>query len=240
MEILFTNKTDFDLSHYKPKPASEFLPDWYKKTDSYVEAEGIAPAGNIGIKKPYFTNNSPATIKKCIPVFDAITSGYIMVTPADIYIRKDAGGEFHYQWKLFGDLIGFHPNNQAPLHPANQNQSYAKLNSPWSIKTEKGWSCLFTQPMHHQLPFTILPGIVDTDKYNVEVNFIFTLNDPDFEGMIPAGTPFVQIIPIKRGSWKMKIGNKKDKENALKQHHFVLSKFFDVYKDFFWDRKQYK
>jgi hypothetical protein len=240
MEILFTNRTEFDLSQYEPKPASQFLPEWYKKTESYVASEGLSPAGDSGDKRPYFSNNSPATIKKCLPVFDAITSGYIIVTPADLYIRKDTSGLFHYQWKLFGELVGFHPNNQAPLHPASQNEQYPKLNNPWSIKTEKGWSCLFTQPMHQDLPFTILPGIVDTDKYNVEVNFIFTMKDPNFEGMIPAGTPFAQVIPIKRESWKMKIGDKKDKENALKQHHFVMSKFFDVYKDFFWNKKQYR
>ena len=240
MEILFTNRTQFDLSQYKPRPASEFLPDWYKETDSYATSEGRAPVKTAGVKKPFLSNNSPATIKKCLPVFDAMTSGYIIVTPADLYIRTDKDGLFFYQWKLFGELIAFHPNNQASLHPANQNQRYPKLISPWSIKTEKGWSSLFTQPMHQKLPFTIFPGIVDTDKYNVEVNFTFTINDLNFEGMIPAGTPFVQIIPIKRENWKMKIGNKKDEENVVKQHHFVMSKYFDVYKDFFWDRKQYK
>jgi hypothetical protein len=231
MEIKFTNITEYDLSEFSPKPASKCLPEWYKKTEPY--------AGNKKI--PNELNNIPSTIKKCLPVFDAITSGYIIFTPADIYIKKHENADnFFYQWKLFEDLIKFHPLGQADLHPQSKSIEYPKLLNPWAIKTSKGYSCLFLQPMHQDLPFTILPGIVDTDKYNSPVNFIFTLNDPNFEGMIEAGTPIVQVIPFKRDTWNMRIGNEKDVKESLKAKNLSLSKFFDGYKNFFWERKQYK
>jgi hypothetical protein len=231
MEIVFTNRSNVDLSHLAPQPAINFLPEWYKETQPYIDK----------YKKPLISNGDiPATIKKCLPVFDAVSSGYIIFTPADIYVRKEENGKNFYQWKLFKELIMFHPEKQANLHPSNiKDLDYPKFINPWSIKTEKGYSCLITQPMHHDLPFTIFPGIVDTDKYNLEINFVFTLKDPDFEGLIPAGTPMAQIIPIKRGSWKMKIGNKKDFDNFKKQESKIFSKFLNGYKNYFWERKQY-
>jgi len=231
MEIKFTNTTEYEISTFAPKPANKCLPEWYKNTPPY--------AGNK--KAPTPTNNIPATIKKCLPVFDAISSGYIIFTPVDIYIQKNENStNFFYQWRLFEDLVRFHPLEQADLHPQNKLIEYPKILNPWSIKTSKGYSCLFLQPMHQDLPFTILPGIVDTDKYIAPVNFIFTLNDSNFEGMIEAGTPLVQVIPFKRDNWTMKIGSKKDIKESLHAKDLSLSKFFDGYKKFFWEKKQYK
>jgi hypothetical protein len=45
------------------------------------------------------------------------------------------------------------------------------------------------------LPFSILPGIVDADHFKLSVQFPFLLQ-AGFEGVIPAGTPVAQIIPI--------------------------------------------
>ena len=60
MKIIFTNTTGADLE--QPKPASRLMPDWYKNTQSYVN----------GAKKPSGDGGTTATIKKCVPVFDAL------------------------------------------------------------------------------------------------------------------------------------------------------------------------
>ena len=88
--------------------------------------------------------------------------------------------------------------------------------------------------------FTILPGIVDTDQYTAPVNFPFVFNDPSFEGLIPKGTPIAQVIPIKRESWGIKIGNQKDYNEQRKNSIKLQTKFFDRYKSMFWTRKEYK
>ena len=226
MKIIFTNTTGADLE--QPKPASRLMPDWCKNTQSYVN----------GAKKPSGDGGTTATIKKCVPVFDAITAGYIIESPADVFVSIKDGGQW-FEWSDFG-LISFHPIEQAPDHPARKQFAYPKWNNPWAISTPKGYSTLFVQPFHRESVFTILPGIVDTDQYTAPVNFPFVINDPAFEGLIPKGTPIAQAIPFKRDSWTINIGdikNLKAQANVTKKLH---SKFFDKYKSMFWARKEYK
>jgi predicted membrane-bound spermidine synthase len=146
-----------------------------------------------------------------------------------------------YEWPSFGP-IDFHPVEQAPNHPNRKGHqtSYPKWINPWSIKTPAGYSVLFIQPMHRESIFTILPGIVDTDQYNAPVNFPFVLNNIQFEGLIPAGTPIAQVIPFKRESWEMKIGTQEDLENQNKTTIRLRTRFFDSYKSQFRQLKEYK
>ena len=225
--IIFTNISRNDNID-KPKPASHFLPEWYKKLQSYV----------VGAKKPDGHGKNTATAKKCMPLFDSITSGYIITSAADVYVSVRDGSPW-FEWPSL-DMISFHPIEQAPEHPSATGKSYPKWVNPWTIETPKGYSVLVTQPLHRDLPFTILSGIVDTDKYTAPINFPFVMNDPLFEGVIPAGTPIAQIIPIKRDSWKMSFGGESDiiKQDKITRSLFV--RFFDGYKNMYWNKKEYK
>jgi hypothetical protein len=226
MKIIFTNTSGIDIE--QPQPASKFIPDWYKNMESYTD----------GNKKPDGAGGTKATIKKCIPVFDAITAGYIITLPADVYVSiKDE--QQYFEWSSLG-LVQFHPVIQAPEHPNRKPHAYPKWMNPWCIKTPKGYSTLFVQPMHRESVFTILPGIVDTDTYTAPVNFPMVINDPNFEGMIPKGTPIAQVIPFKRENWQMEIGSIKElkEQNSITQK--LQTKFFDRYKQMFWTRKEYK
>ena len=226
MKITFTNTSGADLE--QPKPASRLVPDWYKNTESYVNKE----------RKPLGDGSTSATIKRCVPVFDAITAGYIIESPADVFVSIKDGGQW-FEWSDFG-LIEFHPIEQAPEHPDKKPFAYPKWTNPWAIATPKGYSTLFVQPFHRESVFTILPGIVDTDQYTPSVNFPFVINDPAFEGLIPKGTPIAQVIPFKRDSWTMELGDKKDLEAQVKVSKKLRSKFFDRYKSMFWTKKEYK
>jgi hypothetical protein len=226
LKITFSNTSGIDIE--QPQPASKFIPDWYKNMESYIGGE----------KKPNGSGLSQVTIKKCMPVFDAITAGYIITLPADVYVSiKDE--KQYFEWSSLG-LVSFHPIEQAPEHPSRKPHAYPKWNNPWAIKTPKGYSTLFTQPMHRESVFTILPGIVDTDTYTAPVNFPMVINDPNFEGLIPQGTPIAQVIPFKREGWQMEIGSIEE----LKEQHSITqklqTKFFDRYKQMFWSRKEYK
>ena len=85
-----------------------------------------------------------------------------------------------------------------------------------------------------------MPGIVDTDKYTAPVNFPFVLNDANFEGLIPAGTPMAQVIPFKREDWNMRIGEMKDLEDQNKVTRHLRTSFFDSYKNKFRQPKNYR
>jgi hypothetical protein len=227
MKIEFINTLGVP-DEYIPKPASEYIPDWYKNTNSYVDKNKV-PSGTGGTK---------ATIKRCMPVFDAITAGYIVTTFVDIHVYQE-NGIANYQYPAF-DAISFHPISQADLYPAGNGIEFPKWNSPWGIKTPPGYSCLVVQPFHRDLPFTILPGIVDTDKYPVPINFPCVLNNPSFEGLIPAGTPLAQIIPFKRDSWKSEYNSKKTFNEINEKIKLLKSKFYDGYKTFFRVPKEFK
>lgn len=236
--ITFTDITKIIPNEYAPKPASHFIPDWYKDLNSFIDNKKI-PDGK---------GQTSGTIKKCMPVFDAITAGYILVTPADIFVSQKLEHNHEnnkntipfFEWANFG-LIDFHAVEQAPNHPyRNEHTSYPKLINPWSISTAKGYSVMFVQPFHRKSIFTILPGIVDTDTYNATVNFPFVLNDIKFEGLIPAGTPMAQVIPFKRENYKMQFGAEKNLQNHYKHQMLVRTKFFDAYKNMFRIKKEYK
>ena len=233
--IVFTNV--LNLPHiYPPKPCSNLIPDWYKNTDSYL-GKSKMPDGN---------GSTTGTIKRCMPVFDVINAGYMLLTHTDIWVTQKPDIPDNpdknipwFEWPSL-DAIQFHSEQQAPLHPAMTGTPIPKWINPWSIKTPLGYSTLFIPPVHRDNPFTALSAIVDTDIYTTPVNIVFTLTDSNFEGLVPAGTPIVQVIPFKRESWEMSIGTEKDLEEQNKIHIKLRTKFFDSYKTQFRQIKEYK
>lgn len=226
-EIIFTNTLGFD-TEYKPQPAINFIPEWYKQMDTYVNKTGVPD--NLGGK---------GTIKKCMPVFDSLTTGYIIVTHVDIWVQHIPNQPSYYTWKDFNP-IAFHGNAQASTYKPEHKFDFPKFINPWAIKTPKGYSSLFIPPMNRQNIISIFPGIVDTDKYTLNVEFPFLLTDPTFDGLIPAGTPIAQIIPFKRDKWKMKFGTKKENENNKKIKIDLASHYYNVYKNKYRTSKEYK
>jgi hypothetical protein len=226
-EIIFTNVLGLDF--FPPKPAVKEVPNWYKETPEYVN----------NIKKIDSPDNTPHTIKKCIPVFDAITAGYILYTQVDVEVTQQDGVPY-YTWPS-QNAVQFHTISQAPLHPSQNGAAYPKWMNPYAIKTPNGYSSLFLPPMHNPNGiFTIFPGFVDTDKYTAPVNFPFTLNDLKWEGIISAGTPMAQVIPVKRDSWKNKIGSDKDRLDQSILSAKLKTLFYNSYKKQFWSRKEFR
>jgi hypothetical protein len=238
MEIQFINSMEVsDL--YRPKPASQFIPDWYKNMNSYITDDKKVPNGE-GL--------TSGTIKRCMPVFDVITSGYIITTYVDLYVSQkeeilqDGTVKIvpHFQWPMF-EPIEFHDPSQGPTHPASNGFPFPKWKNPWSIKTPPGYSTLFMPPVHRSNPFTVLSGVVDTDTYTLPVNFPCVLTDIKFEGLVPAGTPLAQVIPFKRDSWNMVVTDDQVEHNKnIGVQKTLRSKIFDSYKSQFRQDKSYK
>jgi len=232
MEIIFTDINNPDGVLEKPKPASEYIPEWYKKAKAYTD-----PSGK---KAPTLDGTPSATIKRCMPLWDLMTAGYIIETPYDIYVRQTPDGPY-FQW---GEMqaVAFQSMEQFQNHPYSRDINYAtRIVHPWSIKTPKGWSILVCEPQHHEPgPLICANGIVDTDEFSLPFNMFFKLRDPKFEGMIPKGTPFIQVIPFKRESWTSKLGGEKEKKKHTSDLRKFGTVFFDRYKKFWWQRKEYK
>ena len=232
MEIIFTDIYNPDGVLEKPKPASEYIPQWYKDAKAYLD-----PSGK---KVPPLDGVPGSTIKRCMPVWDMMTAGYIMETPYDIYVRQTPEGPY-FQWGHL-EAVVFQHMEQFQNHPYSRDINYAvRIVIPWSIKTPKGWSIMVMEPQHHeQSPITCASGIIDTDDFSIPFNMFLKLRDPNFEGMIPAGTPFLQIIPFKREAWTSRLGGDKERKKHAADYSKFLRVFFDRYKKFWWNKKEYK
>lgn len=222
----FSSKAHENLG--QPTVAKKFLPDWYKKSESsFVGLEGETHPG----------------LKACVPFLDAMISGYMLTTPVDIFVSKNEDGGLDIRWnspEIFSDFItervkelGEHmprPQGHAPNHLA--------FKGFWGFKTPRGWSLLVVHPLNrHDLPFTITSGLMDADRYSTSGNIPFFIKE-DFVGMIPAGTPFAQLIPIKRASWKS-IQNDQGIQYLDNLQAATVRSAGKSYKKFFWVRKDY-
>lgn len=240
-DIVFTNIKEIIVvpKQYYPKPAKFEIPNWYKELNSYIDNKKEYSIHETDTNLSALTT---ATVKKCMPVFDSITSGYIIYSVTDLFINNEDKSSPLYVWPSVKP-VDFHTLKQIPNYPLGKEyvSSYPKWINPWAIKTPKGYSTLFVQPFHRESLFTILPGIVDTDTYSLPVNFPFILKDVNFTGLIPAGTPIAQVIPFKRDSWEIRFDEQEKSMSELTSKQSLLrSKFFDGYKTLFRQDKEYK
>jgi hypothetical protein len=220
---------------YHPYPTSSIVPEWYKKMEKHIGGKQFYEPKNYGTSH---------TVKACVPISDTLTFGYIIPLPADLFVTQvpleNGGTEPYFSW-ADGLGVGNQTITQAEHYPAGKNVTYyPKVNNPWGIKTPKGYSCMFIPPMNNPNGFfSAIPGIVDTDTYTNPVNFPFIMDDPSFTGIIPAGTPVVQVIPFKRDNWESEVKEALAKDiitvaTNLKAH------IFNAYKKVFWSRKEFK
>ena len=261
-----------------PTPATKNIPEWYKRLPPHIE-------GDI----------ATGTVKRCIPVLDAVSQGYIIPLWCDLLVRvfyalclKDSEGNIFHKMPFFmhnpesligqpvpdldgkpiiydvewdselsvgffmahGKLsalkdepIGQHHWGQVgdicPLKKYKLGKNLFKLNSPWSIKTEKGWSCYFKKPPNNfGSDIEPLEGVVDTDTYDLPVNFpsVWT-GDKEGDFLIKKGTPLVQVIPFKRQKTTYAIGEA-DNELLSIKNTLLETAWFDRYKKFFWHKRK--
>jgi len=221
----FTGKEYSELG--KPVLAKRLIPMWYKDSESTTIDNGIEGPG----------------LKKCVPFLDAMISGYFLVTPVDVFVSKDEEGNLKIGWNSPDSFEHFIQERTKDLgekmpRPAGHYPNHLAFNGNWGFKTPRGWSLLITHPLNrHDLPWTITSGIMDTDKYSTSGNLPFFIKE-DFVGMIPAGTPFAQLIPIKRASWKS-INNDQGIAYLQMLQGSTVRSPGKSYKKNFWVRKDY-
>lgn len=112
-KITFTTKYDIQRE-YCPKPAASSVPDWLVKMQAYGGFHGIPE----GVKTTLNHVEPNSTIKRCVPVLDAATAGYIIYTHSDIWVEKDPN-ESEPMLKTRGPIgVSSHEYGQAKLHPS--------------------------------------------------------------------------------------------------------------------------
>jgi hypothetical protein len=229
--IKFTDTTDSIHENYAPFPAKQAIPEWLKNLSPYRDGthQVQSDPDNYKVK-------SNTTARKCVPVMDAVMAGYVIPLPHDIHIEEHIDGSLFYRWPN-GLGIEIHPEWQFATH-SRGNDGMPKLLNPWGIETPAGYSCLFTAPLNEDNPALIpFSGVVETDTFLHNVNFPFMVRE-GFTGTVPAGTPFVQVIPFKREGWDSEIAYG-ETDRIRKSLNLATSTFRHAYRSMFWKRKEY-
>lgn len=232
MKIIKFTTRNKDLIKLSPIiPMREYKPQWYKDLNLNTKEALQCPI----FKKFNYNPTFPSiTAKGCPAIKDYLDSGYIIPWPAEIIFQTTIVENKRKINTYTNDsgLISSHYSSQLP----NLNTDFFKINSPWTIQTPKGYSCLFFQPtFFFETRYVMLPGIVDTDRHPMPVNFPgYTLNN---EFKVSLNEPMICVMPFKRDEFKFKMNFS---DNIVDQRYNRFSLLFkNVYKKYFWTKKKF-
>jgi len=178
-------------------------------------------------------------VKKCPPFIDAMTSGFLLPLVADLRVEN---GEFSWDRDVpAGELncygrspIDFHDGTQVAGTPLFDDDRFIiKFNNYWTVELPPGYSLLVMHPINrHDLPFMTLTGLVDADRYvDNFIHFPARWRDPDFNGILPAGTPVAQCLPLKRDRWTAQFGTiTGEAATRLRETTDAIKSDYDVYR----------
>jgi hypothetical protein len=212
------------------KPSRNFIPEWYKSIKP-IDRDAI-PFCNQG--------RVEFTAKSCMPFIDAMTYGYVISLWTDVFVTNNNGYPI-FNWTegpipILERPPTKHEDKKMPAPHGHHHEQFM-WNLPIVIDTIKDCSILMTSPLnHYELPFTVLSGIVDLDTSPLFPGRVPFYIKKDFQGMIPKGTPIVQILPFKRDKWEAK--NDKTLEQKLDRHRVSRNRtMIDWYKNLHWVKK---
>lgn len=217
-----------------PEPAVKHVPEWYKslaKHDTWNDDIHLNPVNHIG------SDGAQVATKMCMPFFDAITAGYMYLLEDDLHVTLDEDGRPTLSWGGDVMLLDKRPTNDIVV-PDNCHPLHLGFRMNWFYQTPPGYSVLITHPMNrHDLPFYTMSGIVESDIWGLPVFIAFFLKR-GFEGVIPKGTPIMQIIPFKRDDWEMEVDSSINTVNEkMYEAENRRSMLYGYYKKTTWRKK---
>lgn len=221
-----------------PEPVSvqSSIPEWWKKQEAYFNNDQVPYNGNMLL-----------TVKKCQAVFDAMTYGYYLRLPMDVYI--DATGDV-LKFDMPGAakefqqmLLSNHLKDQIAQYPIPEyyHPDVIRIHPMWLVKTEDGYSSLFQAPIHNnECALKAIPGVIDTDSYPSD-GFLSFFVPKGFKGTIKQGTPFVQVLPFKREEWESSLSQDRNSDMEIAANQLsVRSVFQNGYRVKKWFKKTFK
>ena len=219
---------DAELLVPKPKPAKNYIPEWYK----LLQVPNVLEFSDKG----GFSNQN---VKNCVPFLDAMTQGYIQESWTDIYIKYEQE-EVKYYYATKPEIISHRDKQSTEVLEDLFYEVEFVWKEQWIPKLPKGYSVLYTSPLNNlSLPFRCLDAVIDADHYYHEYTgqYPFYMYK-NFTGLIPAGTPLYQIIPIKRNNWKS-VSTQYNEVDNIKRNNQLRKHYFRSYKKQFWQKKRF-
>jgi len=220
-----TNNDAWDVVEV-PKSATKSIPSWYKRLRA------------VNLPRKMFNGRLDLTVKACVPFRDAMTAGYIYKTWTDIYITE-VGDEIEWVYACQPNPFIVATRKSIPT-PIGCHENEFAWQMYYAPITPKGYSCLIQQPLNDtESPFVTTAGVIDTDTgLFAGTGSIPFFIKKGFTGLIPAGTPILQIIPFKREIWKSERIKLNEKTNLFRMHK-IFSKLIGGYSQKYWVPKKY-
>jgi hypothetical protein len=233
-----------------PVPTQKEIPHWYKNADRFAKMPNgkhyKATKQICPIAKPETTDDygKIPTWKACPAIMDAFMTGYVFKTPCDLTFFKNAKGIIDVKIDdiKFKDFCSLRAPMPQFEHPRGFYKNHFAWMSDWGLELPEGYSALFMTPMNRfDLPFINTTGIVDSDKVHLLGSFPFFIAE-GWEGILPAGTPYLQVLPFKRENWEHQIDILSKSEiydKMVKNANFYRQPDGGVYKSKVWTKREY-
>ena len=225
-------------SKSKPVPISKSMPQWYKESDRFAKM----PNGEYWVGPD---NGKIPTWKACPAILDILTTGYSLVTPCDIEFFLDDAGQIDVKIEnsMYRDFVTRRTPMPQFRHPEGYYNYHFAWMPDWAVKVPEGYSVLYVSPFNrYDLPIMTVSGIIDNDKVNLPGSFPFFVQK-DWTGVLPAGTPYAQLLPFLREDWKSQITIPTAQE--MMNHNMENSKKYrvpdgGVYQKEVWTKRLYE
>ena len=107
------SKTDFDVQP-RPYPAVKQLPKWFLEMDPYSDQSN--PNMPTDGKLHFRGRSANATFKKCVPLLDGMSAGYLVPLWADVMVEQNNGLSELY-WKTNIDVFSLHGESTRNIVP---------------------------------------------------------------------------------------------------------------------------
>lgn len=225
-------------SPHRPQPISKVIPEWYREADRFYKDPNTQEfyIGADGGKIP--------TWKACPAIFDMFITGYAYLTPCDIefFINDEGKIDRKIEDPNYQDFCTTRVPLEGFYQPDGHYLDHFAWFPDWAVKLPEGYSALYITPSNNfGLPFTMTEGIIDNDNINLPGSFPFFVKQ-GFTGVVPAGTPYAQIIPFKRDDWTSSY--RIDDHKTMYENNVENSKKYrvpdgGVYKKEVWQKRTY-
>lgn len=223
----------------KPSSIIKFIPSWFRDADRFA----VDPRTNDFWIGP--DGGKVPTWKACPALFDIMATGYALVTPCDIefFMNENGNIDSRISDERYRDFCSARPQMPQFEHPHGFYREHFAWFPEWAVKAPEGYSVLYSSPFNrYDLPFMTVAGIIDNDKVNLPGSMPFFIRE-GWTGVIPAGTPYAQMLPFKREDWTS--------DYLIPDHHSMIKSNIEntkkyrvlnggVYKNKIWSKRSYE
>ena len=218
LEITFWSVVD-GLEKIVPiKPASEYLPTWFKNMPQF---------SGIGEQRI----EDQGTFRRCPAIVDMFANAYVVPLWCDLELEITEQG-FRYKASNPDFVFEGHHNKQFLDHVKTDYTFILKAVCPWKCKTPKGYNTL-QLPMfyHYDQPFEVLPGAIYSDIHHAMNQQMAIKGYGRFT--LQRGTPLAMYMPVKREKFSLNESGNTDKlKQVYNQNELdIKSKFTNSYRD---------